>query len=317
MAYTADDLVTAVRRRAKRPSASADGKVSDEDILSLANEEMSTVIVPFVLRAMEEYYIRSEDLTPDSNNEVRIPSRAVAGAVRDVTFVSSDGQETSLPEIALEDEPIFQFTNSALSHRRVGYSFRGDKIRILPTGTSGGTIRIKYAWRPGRLVKTTDGDVEAVTSVTEGASSTTLTVAATPADWKVIGGPNLDIVQTNPNFDLLLLDTAPSATTATSVTFGSTGLGVSAGDYIAETGLSPIVQCPVEVQPILNSATVIRVLYLAGDYEIARFEEAKLKQQTDAVSFLFDPRNYGETKKIVSRYSALRAGGRYRGGYGY
>ena len=54
MAYTADYLVTAVRRRAKRPSASADGKVSDEDILSLANGEMSTVVVPFVLRAMEE-----------------------------------------------------------------------------------------------------------------------------------------------------------------------------------------------------------------------------------------------------------------------
>lgn len=312
MAYTADDLITSVRRRAKRPSASADDKISDTDILALADEEIGNTILPMMLRASEEYYVRYEDLTPDSNGQVRIPSRAVAGAVRDITRLDDNGNEYSLPEIPLEDIGLYNRTNSSWWSNRMGYTFIGDKIQLLPKETVGTqSVRVWYAWRPGRLVKTTSNQVSAVTAI---GSTTQLTVAATP----ISTGEAIDIVQANPNFDLLLSNNSNTTVAGNNITITGVDLSlldVAVGDYVCETGVTPIVHVPADMQHILTESVVVRCLMLAGDYEAMQYHESKLRQSTQNAMSMYDPRNKGETKKIVNRNSAGRTGGRYRGGY--
>lgn len=312
MSYTADDLITSVRRRAKRPSASADDKISDTDILALADEEIGNTILPMMLRASEEYYVRYEDLTPDSNGQVRIPSRAVAGAVRDITRLDDNGNEYSLPEIPLEDIGLYSRTNSSWWSSRTGYTFIGDKIQLLPKDSTG-TVRVWYAWRPGRLVKTTSSQVSIISSIQ---SATSLTAVAAP----ISTGEACDVVQANPNFDLLVSNNGDTTVAGNAISFTTTGLSlytldVAVNDYICVAGVTPIVHVPADMQHILTESVVVRCLMLAGDYEAMQYHESKLRQSTQNAMSMYDPRNKGETKKIVNRNSAGRTGGRYRGGY--
>lgn len=297
--YTADDLVTAVRRRAKRPSSAADPKISDADILALADEEMSTVVLPFVLGAAEEYYVTSQDYTIGAaGNTVRLPSRAVAAALRDVTLVYN-GYETSLAKIEVEDEGIFTDANFYSGRARVGYVLKGDKLTVLPdTSNDTAVVRIKYEWRPGKLVSTSSTHVQEITSI-----SLDTVVFFSSNNFSTTSV--LDLVQAQPNFDLIINAESPSAAFATSVTFADASEG-AAGDYVCTTGFTPIIHAPVEVHPILYSATTSRVLAVAGNYEAAQYEYAIMQRQMEQVQKLFDPRNKGEVARIIARRSSLR-----------
>jgi hypothetical protein len=313
MAYTADDFVSGVRRRAQLPAASIDGKISDADILALADEEMGSTMLPLILAANEEYYVTSSDTAIVANQtEYRIPTRAVGGAIRDLTFVDANGNESSLPEISLEDQGDYARSGGGAFSRQSAYALRGDRVRLLPVPTaSSGSLRFYYHWRPGRLVLTTSSQVTDITGI----SGSTYTVTATPVSWTT--STEFDLIQAKPNFDLLLDNTAPSAVDSggTNLVFASAITDAAIGDYFAETGVSPIVQIPAELQPAFTSAVVVRVLMSLGDYEAASLEEAKLASQKENAQILIDPRNKGASKRVVNRYSIMRSGGRYIGGW--
>lgn len=313
MAYTADDLVSSIRRRAQYPSSAQDGKLSDADILALADEEMQTTMLPLILSAVEEYYVKSSDSAIVANQtDYRIPSRAVGGALRDITYIDTNGNEFSLPEVALEQHSEYLRTNSGNWSRQTAYTIVGDHVRILPTpSAAGGSVRFYYNWRPGRLVLTTSSQVTDITGI----ASATYTVTATPASWGT--STEFDLVQAKPNFDLLTDATTPSAVDSggTNLVFAEAITDAAVGDWFCETGVSPVLQVPVELQPLLISATLIRCLMATGDLEAAQLEEAKMSQQRANVQMLIDPRNKGESRRIVNIYSSLRNGGRYRGGW--
>lgn len=318
MTYLASDLITSVRRRANRPPANADDRVSDTDILAIANEETHGTIMPMLISAGEEYYIRSEDLSVDSSGYARIPSKAVAAAVRDITWIeSSSATERSLAAIPLEEQGSYVATSNFGQSYRNGYVIQGDKIRVLPSPpSSGGTLRVYYAWRPGLL--TTDTTKYAAvngidTGAGPGADEIELTLSSNAGSWTT--SSKLDVVQGSPNFDLLLYNVSATTISGSDFRFGPTSLEVAVGDYVCDTGYTPVVQVPVELQHVLAEAVVIRTLMLAGDYEAMQYHEAKLRQTLSSSMTLYEPRNKGENHKIVNRHSALRFGGRYRGSY--
>lgn len=309
MAYTADDLIDSVRLRANLPSATADDKLSDTDILTLADEQIRSRWVPYVSEKRSAYYVRSELLTT-SSGYARVPSRAVGGALIDVQLAESGSENAcSIPEITIAQREFYNAGDSFSS--RLAYSFEGDKIKIHPYPANDVTLRVFYQWRPGQLVKTNNITyTAAITSVT---SSTV--VASGGMASNITTGTAVDIVQATPNYDLLVDGASDTTVGGGTVTFSTTNPStsdVAVGDYLCDAGYTPIVHVPEEVFPLVVSSVVIRVLMMYGEYEQLAIEREMLAEEAANVSELLTPRNKGERRKVVNRYGALRSG--YRGG---
>ncbi len=299
MTYLADDLVTAVSVGASLPAAN--DLVTSANILSIADEETSDWITPWLRKhAPENYFVRYADQALVANQaEYRIPWRAQGASLRDLTFVDAAGNESDMNEIPLEERGTFMSGGSAW-WSGLAYCIEGDRIILLPTPTSAtGSIRVRYFRRPSRLV------LAASAMLITGTNSTY--PGAALASWST--SDRFDIVQANPNFDVLAGDlTASSVTAGVSVIFATNPSTETAiNDYVALAGESPVIQLPVELHSTLEKLTRARVLEAIGDrrWEIAHQKALAALERKHA---MFSPRNVGEHRKIINRSSPLRAG---------
>lgn len=306
MAWTSDDLVSAVRRRAQLPDSSADGALSDADILSLADEEISTLCLPVLHSAREDYHVKfSTTSVSSSTSRYRIPSRAVANGLRELTLLDGT-DEINLTQVPLENKDGYTSGGLYVSSltRSPSYVIEGDEVVLVPSdhGLSG-SLKFYYYFRPGTLVLTSSSQVMSITGVSGAVYS-----GSAPAGWST--STSLDAVQAVPGFDLLLEATTPSSVSAsTSVTFSSAVTDLATGDYICEEGVTPIIQLPPEMHPLLYSAVLVRVFEALGDYEAAQASVRARETQTERVLKLLEPRNIGERMNVVNWYSPLRGGG--------
>lgn len=304
MPWTTADLLTAVRRRAQLPASSADGLLTDTDLLALATEEIDTLLVPLVRAAREEYWVTRTDLAITAGTaEYRIPTRAQASALRDVTLVV-DGAETSLPHIELEERGRYTEGGSYWwDGAGVGFALQGDKVVVLPTPTKAATLRLYYARRLNRLVATS-----AAALVSSVAGTPTITFASVPATWS--DSDTFDAIEGTPSFDWLGADlTASNVVTGASgtITFDSVSSELAAGDYVALAGETPVPQIPAELHPLLISATVARALEVVGDRAAFAAATQAVVRQSAQASQLLEPRVEGAARRVVNWHSPLRS----------
>ena len=264
MAYTTDDLVASVRRRGQLPAASADGKLTDADILALAFEEIETLIYPLVTSAREEYWVVASSTSIVANQEnYRIPARATAAGLRDVLFQDSGGARYSLPYIDLAESWQWRSNSSTFWPQGMAFTLSDSEVVLLPTPTSAvGKVFFFFTRQHSRLVA-----VSACAKVT-GISGAIYTCDTVPATWST--STPVDLLQAGPNFAALADDETPDSVTtgaAGNVTLGSAVTDVAVGDYVALAGETCVIQILRELHPLLVSATLVRVLESIGDRE--------------------------------------------------
>lgn len=307
MPYTADDLVTQVRRGGMIPDASTE--ITAEVILAFLDEESRSVIAPWRRKlAGTDYRIDQEDQSIVAGTSTyRIPWRAEAGALRDVLYVDASGDAISLDRIPLHETDEYLAQRSPYWAGPYGFCVEGDFVRLLPTPTTTGTLRLKYPRRPSRLVARTDAML--ITNIVVQLFATTYS-GAEPDLFSAV--TPLDIVQANPNFDLFARDVLPaSVSTGSSVTFAtSPSAEVAPGDYLALAGETPVVQLPVELHPVLVALGVARALEADGDREGANAAYERGLVRLQGMEALFTPRVEAKPRKSVNRASMLRGGGR-------
>lgn len=304
MPYRSDDLVKTVRMRCQLPTATNDGKFTDLDILDLAYEELLTYVLPEVRKARGNYYVTSLDYTIASGvSDYNIPPRAQGASLRDVSFIETNGNGWSIPEIPLEDSDFYKSSGSAWWSTAYAYTIEGNKVRLRPEPTKEGTLRLRYYERPGRLVPVIDAML-----VTGFGPNPTQVQGDVPLAWT--SGDIFDSLSAGPTFDTFGTDE-----TAVSVSVGAGGSvtftypypsGLSVGDYVALATESPIVQLTVELQPVLTSATVVRVLEALGDLQGVGVAQAKMERQMSQAVAHIQPRNDGEQPRIINRRGPLR-----------
>jgi len=302
-AWTTDDLVAEVKLRCGWPSAG--GFMTDAEILTIADSEMSGTVAPLIRRAREEFWVTT---APDvalvsGQSEYRVPSRALGSALRDVLIAKGDTLY-SAPELPPEEEHRFK-TNAGPWHSPFGYFLQGSYLRILPTPTSSDcSLRIKYYRRPSKLVPLSS------TAKVSSASGTTITTEATvPSAWGT--SETVDIIDSLSPYDSLGDDIAGTSIATTNVTVAAgVPSSVKAGDYVSLEGTTPVPQIPDAVRPVLVLATMRGCLDAAGDNEDAAKAEAQLNRQAARIGGLIEPRVTGERPVVINRYSALRGGGR-------
>ena len=285
--YTTADLLSVIKKRVFIPTNQE--TFSDADLLDMATDEMRSIIVPAILSAREEWYVVVEDIainTSESQNFVNVPSRAIGGSLREVTYVSGS-LEYNLPRMSLEDR-TYRDNQGPIS----AFYMENNRIKIL--GNESGDLRVYYHCRPGKLVKTNEAGQ--VTSFDTGAK--TVTVSSLPTGWAI--GNTVDFINGKPHFEHRGVNFTIAGIAGTTITLSEdlpTTLVV--GDWVALEDESPIVQVPLEWFAYLSQAVQVQVLDALGDFEAMQRAENRRDTLHKNAMKLITPRVHGETKKIV------------------
>lgn len=145
---TTTGLIAAVRRRGMLPTS--DDALTDDDIITIANEEVLTYIAPLLLDASEEYLVTSEDVAVTAGQrEVPIPVNALGRKVRDV-LLKTGTQYESLQRIEPERESHYEAQGDV-----AGFMLEGNNLVLVPTPATAQSLRVKFYRRPAEFDATT------------------------------------------------------------------------------------------------------------------------------------------------------------------
>jgi len=326
MAWTADDLVAAVRVRAQMPDAAGDGAITDADILTLANEEIALRLVPLVRRSRGDYFVSIHDVDIVSGTGTyRVPTRAQTSGLRDLTIVDSSGREWPVPQMHLEDAGPAQTVGGGYGGAR--FYMRGPDVVLVPTPTySDCTLRMYYHRSHPTLVPNAESGSVAVSSGELRALKVPANDAQgealypVPASWAA--GLTIDVFWATPPYGPVAFDNYITNVNTANPTYNvytlTGGLPTAMSDnpdiYWLASKLSEtsIVGLPRECWPLLVSAVTARVCEVIGDRDAAAMAFGLYDRESANIMTLLTPRVEGNKQVIVDRFSTLR-GGRGRG----
>jgi hypothetical protein len=291
--------------------------LSDSEILLLADEVLQSVIYPAVRKVREGYGVKSVDYSTSTsgltynteNEEFRIPTRAQGGSLYDVTFITSEGDEVSLDFIPLSDRGTFEDRGHPYTRTGKAYTIEGDKVILLQAdGATAGTLRLRYILRPSTLVPV--ASCYSVTSISNtyrynGSHGTLFTTSSL-----------VDVVESRPGYDALLLDKTPTAVDAAYVTLAdlADSLGIDQGVrtlaapymYVTPAGSSCVLQTPPECHAAFAALVAGQALLVLGFPEQGAQWTGIGQERLAAALSTMNPRTQSEPGKVVNWSSPLR-----------
>jgi hypothetical protein len=321
-AYVTTDFVQDVRDAAALPNSSVPG-VDNLTILRIADAQLRSHVVPQLCRVSEEYYIKRFDILGTVGvGTYRLPTRAAGASARTIQFllgsIPPGGITTSLlyslERVAPDRLPTFQPTDQ---YRGLPWAFymEAATINLVPVPASQITLRVRVQHRPGKLVLDTDNAQGAVitsvgTSVVGGVNCYQIGTASFTRTGQQAG----DIISgTNP-FEVLASATINQGGTSQFPQSDFT-TAPQVGDWLTLPDVSPVVQVPVELEPVvagLTAAAILRAKNRKGHAEDI-FKEA-MTSMKETLSVMA-PRTKGNVKvQTGGIWNKLRGpvvGGRY------
>ena len=294
MIYTTDTLIAGIKRRGSVPTSQT--TFQTVDFLASADSEIQTVLLPMILKARESYYSFdvSQSITP-TNGVYAIPTRAIGMKLQGIYLYDSGGQNRNNLSL-VEEEDIVNLQYSSASNPC--FFFKGNNVVLVPPNpTNFDTLVMTIFIRPSQLISTTAAAL--VSSV----SGNTVTVNSVPSNFTT--STTLDLIKGNPGYDCYAVDQLPTVITSNSITFNSLPTGLQAGDWIALSGQTPVVQIPAEFQGILEQRVTNSFLRSQGFSQALNAGLEALKEMESAF-LLINPRAEREAKKIVNRSGIVR-----------
>lgn len=287
---TTADLIESVVDRSHVPTNQE--TFPPERLLRLATEEMWTRLVPLVLSTQEDYYVTYQDY---DGGEVSytLPSRAIAGKLKDLVLVNSLGEERSVARVSPSQRQY---------HSGEAFFLRADQIVFLEAPSD--TVRAYFHIRPNYLVETTE--CGRITSV--GVSS--IEIDSAPSTF--VDTATFDIVQSAGARKLVAMNQSVTIV-GTTVTFTTLPEGIAVGDYLCLAGESPVVQLPFELIPVLAQRVAEKAMEADGDREGSNAAKKELLDMERSALLMLEPRVDDEPKKVINPHSAARRShNRYR-----
>lgn len=150
---TSDDLIEKVKLQGMIPEAS--GKTfSEENILSLAKDEIDIGLVPDILTYFESYFLYLEDIPLVSNQaSYDIPYRAIGLRLQDVVFKDSSNNMYEMARVQPDERIFFQFSQGNFNNTYRFYVENNSIVLIPGVGTANGSLEMNYYMSPNKLVK--------------------------------------------------------------------------------------------------------------------------------------------------------------------
>jgi len=253
---------------------------SDADFLVLLNLSKNIGVHSILMRLNDEYLLQSKDYAIVAGTTYRLPTRIIS--VRDITFVDSSGNVTSMDRCFEEDR----------ASNKAGYYIVRNSIE-LSSGYTSGTLRLKYFARASKLVLTTScGQISSI-------NTGTLQVVVSSAPSTFANGTIIDMVQNTNPYDLMSMDQAITTVAGTTLTFASLPTGLAVNDWICIANESPVLMAPEELHVYLVQSALVDCLSSKKDkaYEL---EKATLDQMKTDIINLLDPRVNNSSVKMRS-----------------
>lgn len=297
MAYTWTELLDDIKVRGSIPTSQS--TYTEARLLRLADAVFRSKILPLVDKVREGYYSYDVDFTIANGSSFLIPTRAVGAKLENAAFIYGSQRQNA---IRYYEEEL---TDMSLSPS-IKPGFYIKRNRVFPVPTDGGgytTLRLTIVMRPNRLCVSSDACQ--VTAINTGTNTLTFTVVP---DWDT--SDTLDIVQQDPHFDWLAIDQAITSVTTTTIAFASAlPADLAVGDWVSLAGETPVIQCPVELHPLLAQEVANVCLKAQTDqaaYALGK-EEAELIKE--GITSLLSPRVEQQGRKISNRTGLLRRSG--------
>ena len=278
MGYLTEDLINSVKIRTFAPISQ--NTLTDADLLTIANEELSLRLVSDILGVREDFFLTNETVAIVANEDhYAIPTRAIGSALKAVFYVDAGGNKTIIPRIEVDRSQ----TTSDSSGEPQKYYLEGDEIVLLPTPSlSSGSLLFSYFQRPNELVET--ASCAKITGSSELSGTVTFTVD-TDLTTTLLVGDTVDFLNGSPPFLLWAKDVAVTAVTATTIDVALADVDdvqgavlPLTGDYICLSGTANIPMVPVEFHAVLAQMTACRVLLALGHAEKMQMAKAELEQ---------------------------------------
>lgn len=306
--YTVDGVVSNTKLKGLLPNAR--NLYLSPDMLALMNDEFISVIVPLIMKEKQEYLVAAYDeAIAAGQTSFFIDHRAVGLKLRDCVLVDSGGQELPLDRYEPEDLK----NGLQVGGLRPGFYVDNDKINLLPSDGSFSqyTFRQRICRRPNKLVaKASAGQITAINTGTKVVTLDRMPSAFTTSlTYDLIKGTpsfrcraEAQAITTKSGFDLTFTEDLPE--------------DLEVGDWVAETGYSPIPQVPCEIHPLLGQRTVMKIMEGMKDAKGLELATASYDRMAGEFAGLVTPRVDGSPQKLVSRrgIASYRRFGR-RGGW--
>lgn len=259
MAWTTDDLVSAVKRDIIAPSD--EFQFTDQQILDIAWDETMKRLVPAVRAVREDYWTTTIDYTiAVGDTYKRVPARASSSTA--ASFWLLVVGETAPRRLRAFDSASRQRHVGQQTGQPVGYVLEGDRVYLYPPPDSASyTLRVQYDRRPSRYVPVASC---AVINGLDPGTNGILTTGVT----RTAGAYTIDVPSAGPPCDLLLADESATWADAAPTYPGQAWYYVSADAiatlqslgqveaYVALAGYTCIPPLPDVLHPALVDFTV-------------------------------------------------------------
>ena len=307
-AKTSADLLRRVRR--KMLLSDNDPRASDTDILEEADEWLSSTIAHLIITARNERWVTQAIDVPLQTgvNLYPVPPRALAAGVAEVLLLDSqsDGElERNMVEIPAHERYVYLRRRGSF-RAPFAYCWEGDNIVILPTPMGAGvgnglfSIRVRFPAHPGRLVP-----IASCGKITSIAAGNIVIDTALPLS----NGDLIDVVPSEPHGFIKRFDVPVDSVAGGGTTFTvEDDSRIAVGDYVSLAGQTCVVPVPEAVFAVLVVEVALGLLATIGHTERIAELSAEHAAKRLAVKGLLEPRNRGQNKKIINRYSSARGG---------
>lgn len=323
LTWTADELLADVFRACRLPATGTVDytpqvvlRMATQSLHDWAGHMLSTAhegrLVTSFLRAMPT------DALDRQGAVYELPPLAAADTIDALIWVDPvSNVETRLETVPPAMLPLF--TRGYETGTPHGYAFMDGAVRLFPTPSSTGTLKMLYQRRHGALTNTPAEDyatpTNAIAAGTPVGTRTTLTLPGTTAPSRFASGAWVDLVQptiphrTRAHGVLITgLTPGPPPTITINMPFEDFTRVAAGGYTVVAYGKAPFVQLPLEMRDPFNRQVAARLLSEIGDLPISMAQDQLSGQGAVRVRDMLSPRAKGQPQKLYNPNSLARGG---------
>lgn len=317
---TVDQLIESASRRGNIPNSQM--TYLTDDFLGIAQEELEAFAIPIIQARREDYYL--EELifnyaTPDRmvgnpNNmgyadpAWRLPPWAMASAIREVQAVSPSGAMYAIGRINVDDIP--QSVTQGWYFYGAYIAFHYNQIASVTPPVS---FRVVYHVLPNNLITTALDATYGLPVQIDSASPT-----GTPNEYEIFfkepftvdNSGYVDFVRGSPGYEVFqrrIFATTEIGEDSIVRTFpAGSDMNFQRGDWMTQTGTTPVVPLPHEMHALLAQRMVVKFLEAQGDQEQLEQSRKTLAEMAMQIPLLLNPRAEGKPRKLANRVSLWR-----------
>lgn len=312
MAWTTDNLVERAKSKAQWPDS---GKLTDAQILAVADEELQGSVVPEVRGASAGFWLKEVAIAIVAGQaRYEIPARTSAGSTYELVRVDAQGNGLPMTQVDRSMRYSLGFSNGATQGIPAAYAIEDNSIVLFPTPSTSSapsySLLLRYERRPSQLAFTADCARICTVGATYVKSQTRLT------------GRTFDVAKAAPQFTAIVDDATTTVAGAGPYQYTFTGVAaadiarISVGDWVCPQNTTCIVPVPDIWFWLLVARVAAEMLVRSGDMENAIAIKTEIAEKLPKALEMAGRRTKTFGAPIMNLNSPLRSSGRFYGGWG-